>query len=274
MNKLQCIFTDLDDSLLNSEKRISATDLQTIHRLKEQGVYFFIASGRHPDFVRDLAHQTGTDLPMACSNGALIYDFARNQSLKAHPIAKPAAAKLKTFLDANDLPYIIYTTEFPIFTANNPRLQYWKNINECSLPEHRFEVRILDERFMIDEHDIVKFLIPSSDPKAYEGVQSNCNQNGELSLVYSGKGLLDVNAAGSSKGEGLRFLSEIFGFSLENTLALGDNYNDESMLRICGYPVCPENAEEDMKAIARHITTHHNNDPLTNAVRALFPELL
>ena len=79
---------------------------------------------------------------------------------------------------------------------------------------------------------------------------------------------------GWDKGRGAAWLAEAEGFSLRDTLALGDAGNDLPLLRAVGWPVVPQNGEEEAKALARFITTDHDNNPLTAAIEALFPELL
>ena len=42
--KLECVISDLDGSLLNSQKKVSPRDLETIKKLKEKGILFFIST--------------------------------------------------------------------------------------------------------------------------------------------------------------------------------------------------------------------------------------
>lgn len=274
MAKLECIVSDLDASLLGSDRRISPADLNTIKKLKQKGIYFFISTGRHPDFVRQLAWEVGFDMPASCCNGGLVFDFESNNPLMSVPIAKDLAAEVKEQLDAMGLEYIIYTDESPYFSPENPRLDHWRRENMESEPQNRFEIKIIDEKFTIDEHKIIKFLIPQADEDTYFGIRERISDKERLSIMFSGKGLLDINAAGSSKGNAMEFLSKEFGFSLENTMALGDNFNDITMMKVCGIPVCPENAEQVIKDMSKHITVHHSKSPLTAAVSELFPQLI
>ena len=52
--KYKMIVTDLDDTLLNSEKKISPIDLQAIMKAQETGVKFILCSGRPTFAMRDL----------------------------------------------------------------------------------------------------------------------------------------------------------------------------------------------------------------------------
>ncbi len=273
MNTLECIVTDLDDSLLGPDKRISPRDLATIRALKAKGVHFFIVTGRHPDFVKQFAHDTGYDLPIAACNGAQVYDYASKTNLMHLPIAHSLAKEIFNFLNEKKRHYIIYTPTSPYFTPENPRISFWQQVSGQFELENRFDIRYIDDHFHFDDHIIIKFLLPHAVEEERQELERLFNNNGELSMVFSGKGLLDVNAAGATKGNAVRYLATQYGFSLENTLALGDNFNDTSMLEVCGYPVVPANGEEDVRKIARFVTSHHSQDPLTTAVQALFPAL-
>lgn len=48
------IFTDLDDTLLNSEKKISQIDKEAIMKAQEAGIKFVLASGRPTFAMYDL----------------------------------------------------------------------------------------------------------------------------------------------------------------------------------------------------------------------------
>ena len=57
-------------------------------------------------------------------------------------------------------------------------------------------------------------------------------------------------------------------------MALGDTGNDLPLLRRVGWPVVPENGSPDALALARFVTASNDNNPVTRAVEALFPEYL
>lgn len=55
---------------------------------------------------------------------------------------------------------------------------------------------------------------------------------------------MDKNA---TKGHALKQISEIYNIPLDNILAIGDNLNDESMLKLVKYSVAMENAIPELK---------------------------
>jgi hydroxymethylpyrimidine pyrophosphatase-like HAD family hydrolase len=63
--------------------------------------------------------------------------------------------------------------------------------------------------------------------------------------------ILDILPAGCSKGAALLSLAATHGIDPTQILAIGDNWNDVSMLEIAGSAVLMANAPEDLKKLAR-----------------------
>jgi hydroxymethylpyrimidine pyrophosphatase-like HAD family hydrolase len=63
--------------------------------------------------------------------------------------------------------------------------------------------------------------------------------------------ILDILPAGCSKGAAILSLATARGINPAEILAIGDNWNDVSMLEIAGSAVLMDNAPEDLKALAR-----------------------
>jgi hydroxymethylpyrimidine pyrophosphatase-like HAD family hydrolase len=82
--------------------------------------------------------------------------------------------------------------------------------------------------------------------------------------------LVDILPAGCSKGVALLRLAAGRGIAPVEMMAIGDNWNDLSMLEIAGRPVLMENAPEDLKAMARErgwrIGGHHDRHGVARAI--------
>jgi hydroxymethylpyrimidine pyrophosphatase-like HAD family hydrolase len=82
--------------------------------------------------------------------------------------------------------------------------------------------------------------------------------------------LVDILPAGCSKGVALLRLAAGLGIRAAEMMAIGDNWNDLSMLEIAGRPVLMENAPEDLKAMARErgweMGGHHDRHGVAIAI--------
>ena len=64
---------------------------------------------------------------------------------------------------------------------------------------------------------------------------------------------MEFNAFGVSKGEALKWLSNYLKVDIKETIAIGDNYNDESMIKEAGLGCCVKSANDDIKKISKYI---------------------
>ena len=78
-------------------------------------------------------------------------------------------------------------------------------------------------------------------------------------MSYSSNRYLEFNARGVNKGAGLMRLADMLGVPREQTIAIGDNYNDLSMVEAAGLGVLMANAPEELKPRADYVT-HDDND--------------
>ncbi len=84
--------------------------------------------------------------------------------------------------------------------------------------------------------------------------------------------LVDILPAGCSKGAALRRVAALQGITMNEMMAIGDNWNDVSMLEVAGWPVVMENAPDDLKELALlsgwTLGGHHLRDGVAEAIEA------
>lgn len=273
--KLEALFTDLDCSLLNDDKEIGQEDIRTINKLKNKGIKVFFATGRHYIMTKYYHSLVSPCLPFITSNGAMIYDFDNKKSLYSKPIPLEIVKKIKKFADVNDMNMYFYTESKMYFPKDDTNSEYNKCHEKASLKLDPEDCEIVDNTYIPQNENIIKLLYSKCPSDVYnklcDTLPDVCN---ELEIAFSGHNFLDMTSKGQTKGNAIKKLAEQYGFSLENAMALGDNFNDISMLEIVGKAVTPETACEDIKKYADFVTSSNNDNPLTHAIKNLYPYLL
>ena len=79
--------------------------------------------------------------------------------------------------------------------------------------------------------------------------------------------LVDVNAAGCSKGTTLARWAASRGLTRDEVMAVGDNLNDVEMLDFAGVAVVMGNATDALKSRGYHRTGTNDEDGLADAIR-------
>ena len=92
--------------------------------------------------------------------------------------------------------------------------------------------------------------------KAKELLADNAN----ITVTSSGPNNIEIMDKNATKGYALKQISEIYNIPLDNILAIGDNLNDEPMLKLVKYSVAMENAVPELKKISRYITDKPNSE--------------
>ena len=81
--------------------------------------------------------------------------------------------------------------------------------------------------------------------------------------VHSDRELFEVLPQAAGKGNALRRLCDLTGFSLEATAAMGDYYNDLEMVQLAGLGAAPENACEAVRDVAAIVTPSNEENGVT-----------
>lgn len=79
--------------------------------------------------------------------------------------------------------------------------------------------------------------------------------------------LVDVNAAGATKGHALADVARALGIAREDVFAIGDNHNDIDMLQWAGTSVVMGNAEPAVLALGLPVTADNDGAGLAQALR-------
>jgi hydroxymethylpyrimidine pyrophosphatase-like HAD family hydrolase len=77
---------------------------------------------------------------------------------------------------------------------------------------------------------------------------------------------LELVPQGIDKAMSLQVLIEKLGVSREEMMAIGDGYNDLSMIRYAGMGIAMENAQEPVKKAADYVTLSNEEDGVAVAI--------
>lgn len=104
---------------------------------------------------------------------------------------------------------------------------------------------------------VQKFFVPTLYGKIKTELTSYLSGIPSIVTTSSGPLNLEVMDQNGNKGNALKRMAEYYGIPLENTVAIGDNFNDIPMLQIAGLSIAMGNADPLVKEIC-DIVTHSN----------------
>ena len=113
---------------------------------------------------------------------------------------------------------------------------------------------ILDksEFYKIKDERIAKMVFMKLDDPYLHEVASKMTHltDGKVAVSYSSSRYLEFNQMNVSKGQAVKWLAQHLGVDIKDTIAIGDNENDITMIQEAGLGIAVKCAKDDIKAIA------------------------
>lgn len=277
--KKKLIALDMDGTLVSSNQEISEKNKIAIKAAQDAGHIVMICSGRPHDGLIVTLNEVGLgDLPISASNGAVT--LIEGDIIHTESMNQKSAIKLYNWLDDKEYPVKIYTDqgiygpasflkraahEYTVHTTlDKQRFSHMKKLEENS---NKFPIIHIEKFSDIPESaEIFKFFImtPNKDKKA--AAKEFAKNIGGLTITSSFEDNVELSDAKAHKGTGLKTIANYFNIPMEDTVAMGDNYNDIGMIQAAGLSVAMENAEEGIKEIADVVTLTNDENGVAHAI--------
>ena len=256
---IKLIIADLDGTLFH-DNQISKETKNTIKRLRTDGYYFTIATGRHFTAALPIINELEIDGPVICSNGAYVGIPNKNIILKEVLIDTHLVMQVMEEISKTKSKFLLYTTQ-RIVSTNESREALYNKIGP--FPSHTVS---LNEIPLYINEGIVKILIIEPRKDEYESLYNVFTKQDEFSVVSSNNGFIDIGCKQSSKGIGLLSICEYLHINTEEVLAVGDQENDLSMLETAKIGIAMGNATLQLKQSADFVTKTIYDDGFTHAI--------
>ncbi len=265
---IKAIVCDLDQTLLNSHKQISPTNLEAIHQAQEKGIFVTICSGRIFTMLEAYVKDLSIEGPVISTNGAAIVDSNCNKVLWSRPIDRQLAMQILDFAKEHSYDYSALTGDACYFSKNSIRIERFLQYNQIAVENGLAAIPIeyFENDHQVVNGDIYKILIFEIHPGDFEEASVFLKTVDGIDFTSSEEGLLDVMAAGVDKGVGVAQLREIMGIHKNELCVFGDYLNDLPMFLEAGFPIAMENACDSVKEAALAIADHFDRDGIAKAI--------
>ncbi|MBF0787646.1 MULTISPECIES: sugar-phosphatase [unclassified Streptococcus] len=262
---IKLIAIDIDGTLLNSKHEITPEVYQAIQDAKQAGVKIVIATGRPISGVKRILSQLNLldkgDYVITF-NGGLVQETATENDVIKEGLS---------YEDYLEWEYLSRQLELPmhaslkdgLYTSNRNIGKY--TIYEAQLVDSPVFYRTPEE--MADK-DIIKMMLVDEPEKLDAAIaQIPVALTKRFNVAKSAPFYLEITPKTVNKGEAIKQLSALLGLTLDQTMAIGDQENDRSMLEVVGTAVVMENGSPDIKKIATHITKSNDEHGVAHAIR-------
>lgn len=256
---------DLDGTLTNSKKEISAPTLEALIDIQKKGKKVVLASGRPTYGIVPLAKQLHLQeygSYILSFNGGRITDCRTNQPIynKTLPmdVLGPLFQIVKKYPELNIL---TYDSEHIISGIKaNKYTELESSINHMPIVEvDDFTTRFKDP--------VNKFLI-TGEPAIIEKAKAEITNHfrSYLYVYCSDPFFLEIMPPNIDKAHSLLRLLTSIGLTADQMICCGDGYNDLTMIEAAGLGVAMENAQPLVKEQADYITRSNDDDGVLHVI--------
>ncbi len=253
--------SDMDGTLLNSNRLISRENREALHWFMEQGGRFCIATGRAVEVTRMYFNDISVNAPYICLNGALVY--APDGSLLCHnALPEETPALLKAAKEVYpEVGIEIYVKEKAFILQDHPMTQHHFRILGIHPPR-----RSLDE---LPECTQWSKLNLTGEPDKIAQLQTRLAAFANRFSTASAMPIFcEVTAANATKGDAVAQVAQLCGVMPEHVYVAGDSANDLSMVKRF-YAFAPENSEKCVLESAREVVCDHEHSAVAEVIRIL-----
>ncbi|MGW7620003.1 HAD family hydrolase [Streptomyces antimycoticus] len=252
----ELIATDLDGTLLRSDRTLSERTLRVLSGAGEAGMEVVFVTARPPRFVEALAAEYGLTGTAVCSNGALVYDVDTATVQRSRFLPSETARKVADALSTTvgDIGFAVETGRHLVFAPGFGHL----------LPEDVAAERPVASVDGLWEWrtPLVKLLAWSATVDADTMLAAAEEAaGGTAQFTHSGgSGLLEVSAPGVTKADTLAQLCRERSIAPRDVIAFGDMPNDMTVLEWAGVGYAMGNAHPAvLQAVPRHTASNEED---------------
>jgi Cof subfamily protein (haloacid dehalogenase superfamily) len=277
MTGYKMLVTDMDYTLLNKDKQVSERNRLALEAAMEKGVHVVVATGRIYTSALYYAKLLGISTPIIASNGAIIREEMRDETLYECLLQEEAMEKMISLTRDMDLFCHLFSRD-TIYTEKLVNISNgYTQWNKLMAKDDQVKIKLLesfDHMTSEERKEIFKAVVVDEDADKLQKIREEIEKTGMVSVSQSMMDNLEVMNKEVSKGNAVKKLAERYGIKQEEIIAIGDNENDISMIDYAGLGVAMGNAVPCLKDRADYITADYMEDGVAQVVESFILQKL
>ena len=266
---IRMIGVDLEGTLLNSEKQLTAYTREVLKKAIEQEVAVVVATGRPfsggPD---ELKHFPGIRYALT-ANGARILDMQKQKVVYENLLSVESSEKVIDILRKHHAIHEFFVDGVGYMNEDGLKnvYAYFEDPHMAEyLQSTRIPVKDVKEKLQTMKCEVDKLQGIFRNQKDKEEALEELNTLSGIVVTAAMDNNLEINKEGTNKGLGLLQLGKSLGISREEIMACGDGGNDVEMLKEVGFAVAMANGSDPVKKAADFVTVSNDEDGVAKAI--------
>jgi Cof subfamily protein (haloacid dehalogenase superfamily) len=245
VRQLKLVAFDVDGTLVGRDLTISQRVRDAIAKMRAAGITGCLVTGRMYRATLPFARELHLDAPVICYQGAAIIDPVTDEILDHVALGNDIVRDLIGIAERERMQLQLYRNDEYYCEARNRFSDLYASL---SMTEPVI-VPSLREAFWYSP--ATKAVIVADAPDAERYAETLLQRfAGRAYVTRSLPEFVEVLDPAVDKGAALRFVAARLGVAMEDTLAIGDSWNDAPLLEAAGFAVAMGSAPPELRAIA------------------------
>lgn len=254
MDNIKLVATDLDGTFLRNDRTISAQNIEALTKLGDKKIVRVAATGRNLEKVKQvLNNHTPFDF-VVFSSGAGVYNWKEKEHIYSQNIKKESAKILLNHFIKESVNFHAF---YPV--PENHKHYYFRGEEECEEFERYFNFNQADaeelNRDTLPDSELCQFLVIIKEDESHFNklkteIENLCPEIRVIrasSPITKGYIWIEVFHKTVSKGNGVNEICKLTGIEQNETMGIGNDYNDFDLLAFTEHSFLTENSPEEIK---------------------------
>ena len=260
------IVSDFDGTLIDDNQQILPEVRSAIKDYIACGGIFAVCTGRMTCCILPRVRELGLKGLVVAYQGTVISDIESGKILKYGGINSEGVAEICRNIKELGHQVNVYSGDdlYTDIPKDNEYLQRYERIVgiDAKYVEGDITEFVLNQKLFCQK---VAILVAYEEQEAL--YTELCRRLGDkYDVTCSAKVLIEVSPLGDNKGEAVKFLANEFRIPIEKTVAVGDNLNDLSMVKVAGVGVAVGNATQALKNAADFVSVSNNEGAIAQVI--------
>jgi len=252
------VAVDLDGTLLNSYGEVSDKNREAVKKAMDNGIEIVLASGRALESVRSISLDINASKYIICGNGAEVYNIETNENIYENYLNKEKVLQIVKICEENSIYCSVYTEKNIIAKSLNYNVLYYNYENARKEESKRTHINIVENIYKyiedLNTNKFSKVTICDSNQIIFSRILQKINKIKKIDIldvehmsrkvIKDGSEIVNVeyfyteiSNQNVNKWYAIQNLSDKLGINEDEVVAIGDNKNDEMMIKNAGLGV-------------------------------------
>lgn len=260
MTEYKLVAIDIDGTLLTNQKRILLETKNDIIDAHNKGIIICICTGRGYPAAKRYIDEINLNIPLILYNGSRIR-MSNDESLILNKTIDVMVAKnVFDIINRNNGTCCFWREDVLYFNKYDEYTAYYEDLTSI-------KANIIGELTNELFDGINKFLWFDT-LENLEYIKSNILSDvSGINYFNSQSHILEIVPTNINKGESLKFLANHYNIEMDQVIAIGDDENDISMIKVAGMGVAMGNAKSIVKEVADYITLTNEENGVGEVIK-------